>query len=87
MNQIYFEWYEFDVNVVRILIAIVGLINQCCNEYEWITSIVDSLILKISWVLMSYSSLLHSFENSQKTQDFQYYGWSHRILRGIGSNP
>ena len=27
MNQTYFEWYEFDVNVLRMLIAICVLIN------------------------------------------------------------
>ena len=35
MNQTYSEWYEFDVNVVLILIVLI-LINQHCTEYECI---------------------------------------------------
>ena len=34
MNQTYFEWYEFDVNVLLILIVLI-LINQHCTEYEF----------------------------------------------------
>ena len=34
MIQTYFEWYEFDVSVVHMLIAIPVLIDQRCGEYE-----------------------------------------------------
>ena len=34
MNQSYFECYEFDVNVVLILIATYVLKNQCCSDNE-----------------------------------------------------
>ena len=38
MNQTYFEWYEFDVNVVSIiLIATCTYKSTCCSEYEWVT--------------------------------------------------
>ena len=33
MNQTYFEWYEFDVNVVLYSLQLV-LTNQRCSEYE-----------------------------------------------------
>ena len=34
MNQTYFEWYEFDVNVVRVYSLQPVLVNQRCSEYE-----------------------------------------------------
>ena len=48
MNQTYFEWYEFDVEDVPILIATPVLINQPCivslNESDF--NIVDSLYIQ-----------------------------------------
>ena len=39
MNHIYFEWYEFDVNVVSTLIATCTfkLKNNAVNTNEWIS--------------------------------------------------
>ena len=34
MNQTYFEWYEIDVNVVRLLIATDTHNVQCCDDYK-----------------------------------------------------
>ena len=53
MNQTYFEWYEYGVNVERVPIATCTLINQRCSEYEWNFNVVDSLVFKVSEVLMS----------------------------------
>ena len=33
MNRTYFLWYEFDANIVGILIA-TCVMNQDCSEYE-----------------------------------------------------
>ena len=34
MNQTYLEWYEFDVNFMRILIATCTYEYERCSEYE-----------------------------------------------------
>ena len=51
MNQTYFEWYEFDVNVVCILIATCTYKSKLYmrkNESELFNfNTVDSLIFKI----------------------------------------
>ena len=53
MNQTSFEWYEFDVNVVCLLIATCTYKSNECGEYELhrVFNIVDSLIFKIKWAL------------------------------------
>ena len=50
MNQTYFECSKFNVDSLQPV-----FINQCWTEYDRIKpfNTVDSLILKISWVLMS----------------------------------
>ena len=61
MNKIYFDCYEFDVSVLLIQQPV--LLNQFWIDYEWIRvdefNTVDSLIIKITWVLMSSEKTLH----------------------------
>ena len=62
MNPTYLDWYEFDVDVVLILVATCSY-NQRCSEYECIRvhssthivrlTLLDSLIFKNSGALMS----------------------------------
>ena len=63
MNQTYFEWYEFDINVVLMLIATYtykSMLNWVLmNKSSWYFNTVDSLILKITWVLMSSEKTIH----------------------------
>ena len=52
MNRTYFEYYEFDVNVVLILF------ETCMNESEQLNfNIVDPL--NISWAFMSSEKAIH----------------------------
>ena len=64
MNQTFFEWYEFDVNAVRILIATLSYkltlwwlgMNQ---NTQFNSNVLVPLIFKISWVLMSSEKTIH----------------------------
>ena len=49
LNQTYFEYIYLMSTLYSYSLQPI-LINQCCIEYEWISTLLYSLILKISWV-------------------------------------
>ena len=58
MNQIHFKWYEFDVNIVCILIATLTYKSTLywvsySNASSSISILLTHFKFKISWVLMS----------------------------------
>ena len=73
MNQTYFEWYEFDVELAIILHCITVLINQRCSEYGWIN---QEHIVKFQYCCLSPTYILNFMSMSMMSSGKALHCWS-----------
>ena len=69
MNQTYREWYEFDVNVVRILIA--TCTYKSMSKWVWMN---QSRVVKFQYYWLTYIQNFMSGYEYRKTTNFCFWG-------------